>query len=62
MGPRSGENIGETPTHVVFIELKETAEPARGAGRLARSTGKSTGKGWAPNTVTSRTGARSYGL
>ena len=26
------ENIGETPTHVVFIELKEAAEPARGTG------------------------------
>jgi hypothetical protein len=28
------ENIGETPTHVVFIELKEAAEPARGTGSL----------------------------
>jgi hypothetical protein len=26
------ENIGETPTHVVFIELKEAAAPARGTG------------------------------
>jgi hypothetical protein len=34
MGPRSGENIGETPTRVVFIELKEPAEPARGTGSL----------------------------
>jgi hypothetical protein len=29
----SGENIGETPTHVVFIELKEQAS-ARGDGSL----------------------------
>ena len=34
MGPRSGENIGETPTHSVFIELKKTAEPARGTESL----------------------------
>jgi len=34
MDPRSGENVGETPTHMVFIELKETAVPARGAGSL----------------------------
>ena len=29
----SGENTGETPTHVVFIELKEAA-PVIGEGRL----------------------------
>jgi hypothetical protein len=33
-GPSRGENIGKTPTHAVFIELKETAEPARGTGSL----------------------------
>lgn len=29
----SGENIGGTPTHVVFVELKESA-PARGDASL----------------------------
>jgi beta-alanine degradation protein BauB len=29
----SGENIGTTPTHVLFIELKEPSE-REGAGRL----------------------------
>lgn len=29
----SGENTGATPTHVVFVELKEPA-PVRGDGRL----------------------------
>ena len=33
----SGENIGDTPTHVVFVELKEplitgASEPGRGLG------------------------------
>jgi hypothetical protein len=23
-----GENIGETPTHVIFVELKEPGDPA----------------------------------
>ena len=32
----SGENTGETPTHVVFIELKEAA-PVIGEGRLGPS-------------------------
>jgi hypothetical protein len=32
----SGENIGTTPTHVVFVELKEPAE-REGAGRLGPS-------------------------
>jgi len=27
----SGENIGSTPTHVLFVELKD-ADPARGSG------------------------------
>ena len=27
----SGENIGNTPTHVLFVELKESAKPADGA-------------------------------
>ncbi|RDI76043.1 hypothetical protein Gocc_0462 [Gaiella occulta] len=26
----SGENIGSTPTHVLFVELKESREPASG--------------------------------
>ena len=26
----SGENIGSTPTHVLFVELKELREPAAG--------------------------------
>jgi quercetin dioxygenase-like cupin family protein len=26
----SGENIGSTPTHVLFVELKESQEPAAG--------------------------------
>ena len=26
----SGENIGSTPTHVLFVELKELSEPAAG--------------------------------
>jgi hypothetical protein len=32
----SGENIGERPTHVLFIELKEGA-PAPGEGALGRA-------------------------
>ena len=26
----SGENIGDTPTHVLFVELKDSAQPAGG--------------------------------
>jgi hypothetical protein len=29
-----GENIGETPTHVIFVELKEGATAADAAGAL----------------------------
>ena len=32
----SGENTGTTPTHVLFVELKERAE-RKGAGRLSPS-------------------------
>jgi len=28
----SGENTGDTPTHVVFVELKEPSEPSRPTG------------------------------
>ena len=27
----SGENIGDTPTHVLFVELKESANPGEGS-------------------------------
>ena len=33
----SGENIGETATHVLFVELKEHPPPAREAGALGPS-------------------------
>jgi hypothetical protein len=29
-----GENIGDTPTHVVFVELKEGTSPGHPAARL----------------------------
>ena len=32
----SGENIGATPTHVLFVELKEPSEP-EGSGRFGPS-------------------------
>lgn len=32
----SGENIGDAPTHVIFVELKEPG-PARSAGSLGPS-------------------------
>jgi quercetin dioxygenase-like cupin family protein len=28
----SGENVGATPTHVLFVELKETGQSSGGAG------------------------------
>jgi beta-alanine degradation protein BauB len=34
----SGRNVGETPTHALFVELKEPA-PSPGAGVLGPTTG-----------------------
>ena len=31
----SGENIGETPTHVLFVELKDEPAPGTGSADLA---------------------------
>ena len=33
----SGHNIGETPTHVIFVELKSSANAALSAGALGPS-------------------------
>jgi quercetin dioxygenase-like cupin family protein len=33
----SGENIGDTETHVIFVELKEPAAPGSGSGAGPRS-------------------------
>jgi hypothetical protein len=33
----SGENIGDTPTHVLFVELKGSVEPAGGGTALGPS-------------------------
>ena len=34
----SGTNIGQTPTHTIFVELKEPAERGDAPGRLGPST------------------------
>ena len=33
----AGTNIGSTPTHTIFVELKEPRGPADGAGRVGPS-------------------------